>query len=316
MLQILKHVFKQRSNWILHLAKLKHHPSPINKIINGINRQGFCIFFPDANILFFKPTGFEILIVDKSKQDYFEYCLFDCDIIENVLIFIDNLWNKQELHQIIQASNLYQTKSSKHQDFYHFDKQHIQSCLLEINKHKSKGMHHYAIIVAKEVYIKANDFVNKQERTFFKVKSLLIQSESFFALKQYYQSLKYILRCLKKCDNSRFSMQRRKTLDHLQVINSQLKLNYHLNYDLHQGKFHYHQNKISFHCLDIKLIKTNRYQSIQHKIKKLRFKRCQTCHIVSISTKNKKCSRCKLTFYCSKKCQKIDWKSHHKRICH
>ena len=43
------------------------------------------------------------------------------------------------------------------------------------------------------------------------------------------------------------------------------------------------------------------------------------CHICGemesdLGVRMKKCGKCKLTFYCSKKCQKKDWK-YHKKLC-
>ena len=45
---------------------------------------------------------------------------------------------------------------------------------------------------------------------------------------------------------------------------------------------------------------------------KLNGKRCNYCN--KIDAKLKKCTRCKQAFYCSKKCQKKDWKNH-KKVC-
>ena len=41
---------------------------------------------------------------------------------------------------------------------------------------------------------------------------------------------------------------------------------------------------------------------------------CNVCNLAS--TKMKWCKKCKIVRYCSKKCQKIDWKrNNHKRLC-
>lgn len=317
-----QHVVNQRSKWILHLAKLKYHSQSnkaiMIKTIDGIKQKGYCIFSPDDKILFFKPVNCEHLYVDKSKKEFFRCYFFDREICNHILIFINNLWTKQELLSVPIAADYYSAdrlNSNNQQDFYQFDKQHIQSCWREIKKLKNQGMYQYANIVAKEVYTKSNDFVNYQERIDLKVKSLLIQSECYLQMRKYCKSLKYILKSIKKYNNLCYSVKNRMLFDHLKLINSQLMLNYHLNYHLATGKFQYQHHKFSFSCSEIKLVRPNRYQTVKQKIKILRKKRCQTCHIVSLSIQNKKCSKCRVTYYCSKKCQKIDWNSHHKQIC-
>ncbi|MEM7361688.1 MAG: zinc finger MYND domain-containing protein [Bacteroidota bacterium] len=43
----------------------------------------------------------------------------------------------------------------------------------------------------------------------------------------------------------------------------------------------------------------------------LKLKGCRTCQKSSTDTKLRKCKRCQMSWYCSKKCQKIDWKTNH-----
>lgn len=42
---------------------------------------------------------------------------------------------------------------------------------------------------------------------------------------------------------------------------------------------------------------------------------CQSCRVISLTTPLRKCTRCKVTFYCSKECQTKDWLPNHKAIC-
>jgi len=42
---------------------------------------------------------------------------------------------------------------------------------------------------------------------------------------------------------------------------------------------------------------------------------CDKCHKLYMSYQLKRCSRCKVIYYCSKECQKNDWKKIHKFIC-
>ncbi|KKM44825.1 hypothetical protein LCGC14_1561450 [marine sediment metagenome] len=42
---------------------------------------------------------------------------------------------------------------------------------------------------------------------------------------------------------------------------------------------------------------------------------CDKCHKLYMSYQLKRCSRCKVIYYCSKECQKKDWKKIHKFIC-
>lgn len=52
--------------------------------------------------------------------------------------------------------------------------------------------------------------------------------------------------------------------------------------------------------------------------KKKKDAQCIVCHIDKNRNKGKmsKCSRCKTSKYCSKHCQKIDWKLAHRLVCH
>lgn len=42
---------------------------------------------------------------------------------------------------------------------------------------------------------------------------------------------------------------------------------------------------------------------------------CSVCHFAEESSKLKKCSRCKVKLYCSKRCQMLDWDAGHKKSC-
>ena len=42
---------------------------------------------------------------------------------------------------------------------------------------------------------------------------------------------------------------------------------------------------------------------------------CRNCSKPAIGIKLLKCARCQQAYYCSKECQKIDWKSGHKTVC-
>lgn len=82
---------------------------------------------------------------------------------------------------------------------------------------------------------------------------------------------------------------------------------YALRYDMIRNKLYHSDNKYSFYSDGHKLLKLTNNETLAQKLARKRIKRCVICHKLN---QNKKCSRCQVIFYCSKKCQKIHWSDH------
>ena len=66
-------------------------------------------------------------------------------------------------------------------------------------------------------------------------------------------------------------------------------------------------------------------EKLRKKNESIQTKRCKICLLYrpckikqknKIIKRNKYCSQCKQTYYCSKKHQLMDWKDQHKQICY
>lgn len=101
------------------------------------------------------------------------------------------------------------------------------------------------------------------------------------------------------------------TTSYSRVIPEMEYLSYHLGFD----------NKNSLPTLDIQL--KPKYKNFYFLLKNILHSdrghgfanHCNNGHCRRENVRLKKCSRCKKVRYCSRKCQKTDWKSKHRTIC-
>jgi hypothetical protein len=74
------------------------------------------------------------------------------------------------------------------------------------------------------------------------------------------------------------------------------------------------KNQSPYNILPDRCILTLKMVNIQEKWYPLlpSYKKCKTCDIDESKIKLMKCAKCQCNhiFYCSKKCQKVDWKNH------
>lgn len=327
--------FKQKQEtyaWFISICMRKE--SKLIVEIEGKKMIGSAIMWGDKGVMLFTPHNKRIIYTDSSvRKDVIEY-IKDKRFRKKYFHFIDNFMSSDAIEM---AKDYFKTMSlSKYRErdkpFYAYNVKIIKGCFDEYEKNRKMGKHKHCLSWAKSAKAKVKELEVCQESVQYEIKSLILMTEAYIKLNRYYQIIKSFRKTIKSnelllvshpfityqsnIDVIKQHHSNNKILLSLlhKQITACLKLE-NLRYDLNENKIYHSHHIYPFEARGYKSLKTStKYRTLKQKLRRCRQLRCGNCNKLSLKPKYKKC-KCKNIYYCSKLCQKLDWKFSHKYKC-